>query len=154
MPELSWSQLCWSNLAKFSQNTALVDGVSGRSYSLGEAREAAGRLGSGLLRTGVRQGEVVAALLPNIPEYPILFMGAAEAGLVFTTLNPLYTAGEIRGQLINSEAKVLVTIPQLAEKVKEATAGTDIKVIVIGDSGDSASSFSHLMTDKGDLLSG
>ena len=154
IPGLSWSDLCWSNLSKFSRHTALVDGVTGRSFSLGEARELSRRVGSGLLRSGAKQGEVVAALLPNMPEYPILFMGASEAGLVLTTLNPLYTAGEIRGQLVNSETKIIVTIPQLVEKVAAATAGTDIKIILIGDSGDSAVSFRQLMTDEGDLVSG
>ena len=80
---------------------------------------------------------MVAALLPNMPEYPILFMAAAEAGLVLTTLNPVYTTGEIRGQLGNSEAKLIVTSEELAGKVKEATAGTDIKIITIKNSRDS-----------------
>ena len=40
------------------------------------------------------------------------------------------------------------------EKVAAATAGTDIKIILIGDSGDSAVSFRQLMTDEGDLVSG
>ena len=44
IPALSWSQLCWSNLAQFSQAPALVDGVSGRTYSLAEARELSGRV--------------------------------------------------------------------------------------------------------------
>ena len=96
----------------------------------------------------------MATLLPNMPEYPILYMAAAEAGLVVTPLNPLYTPGEIRGQLVNSEAKMIVTIPPLMEKVKEATAGTEIKIIVIGDTGDSQLSFRQLVTDPGDLVSG
>ena len=154
IPSLSWSELCWSQLGQFSHNPALVDGVSGRTYSLAEAREMSGRAGSGLLRAGAEPGQVVAALLPNIPEYPILFMAASEAGLVLTTLNPLYTPGEIRGQLVNSEAKMIVTIPPLLEKVKEATAGTEIKIVVIGDSGDSEMSFRQLVTDPGDLVSG
>ena len=54
LPPLTWAGLCWSNLAQFSRNTALVDGLSGRSYSLGEARELAGRVGSGLLRYYVK----------------------------------------------------------------------------------------------------
>ena len=80
---------------------------------------------------------MVAALLPNMPEYPILFMAAAEAGLVLTTLNPVYTTGEIRGQLANSEAKMIVTSEELVGKVKEATAGIDIKIITIKNSRDS-----------------
>ena len=153
IPSLSWSELCWSQLAQFSHNPALVDGVSGRTYSLAEAREMSGRAGSGLLRAGAEPGQVVAALLPNIPEYPILFMAASEAGLVLTTLNPLYTPGEIRGQLVNSEAKLILTVPDLLEKTREATAGTEIKIIVIGDSPDW---LQQVVGDGGggDLLSG
>ena len=95
---------------------------------------------------------MVAALLPNMPEYPILFMAAAEAGLVLTPLNPVYTPREIRGQLANSEAKLILTVPDLVEKTREATSGTEIKIIVIGDSPDS---LQRLVGDGGgDLLSG
>ena len=64
---------------------------------------------------------MVAIVLPNLPEYPVIFMGASEAGFVVTTLNPIYTAGEIRGQLFNSEAKFVITIPQMVEKVRQKT---------------------------------
>ena len=91
--------------------------MSGRSYTFSEARSLARSFGSGLLRLGGQAGDVVAIVLPNLPEYPIIFMGASEAGFVITTLNPTYTAGEIRGQLVNSEARFVITIPQLVEKV-------------------------------------
>ena len=39
IPAQSWSSLCWSKLAQFSRQTALVDGLTGRSYSMAEARE-------------------------------------------------------------------------------------------------------------------
>ena len=50
IPAHSWSSLCWSKLAQFSRQTALVDGITGRSYSLAEARELASQTGNGLLR--------------------------------------------------------------------------------------------------------
>ena len=50
IPAQSWSSLCWSQLAQFSRQTVLVDGLSGRSYSLAEARELASQTGNGLLR--------------------------------------------------------------------------------------------------------
>ena len=50
MTAQSWSSLCWSKLAQFSRQTALVDGLTGRSYSLAEARELASQTGNGLLR--------------------------------------------------------------------------------------------------------
>ena len=142
-------------IISLSANTALVDGVSGKSYSLGEVRDLSRRLASGLLRLGCEPGQVVAAVLPNVPEYPLLFMAASEAGLVLTTLNPVYTAGEIRGQLVNSETRVVVTNTAFIDKVTEAIAGTDIKTVVMGDTfgviGDVA--LHTLLADKGDLLS-
>ena len=51
VPAQSWSSLCWSRLAEFSRQSALQDGLTGRSYSLAEARELAARAGSGLLRS-------------------------------------------------------------------------------------------------------
>ena len=64
------------------------------------------------------------------------------------------TSGEIRGQLTNSETRVVVTSAQLIDKVQEAIAGTDIKIVVMGDTfgviGDTA--FHTLLADKGDLL--
>lgn len=41
----------------------------------------------------LQAGDVIAAVLPNLPEYAILILGAAEAGLQLTTVNPTYTAG-------------------------------------------------------------
>ena len=94
----------------------------------------------------------MATLLPNMPEYPILYMAAAEAGLVVTPLNPLYTPGEIRSQLVDSEAKLVLTLPHLVEKVREATVGIDMKIVVIGES---RGSLQQLVGyGGGDLLSG
>lgn len=43
---------------------------------------------------GLKPGEVIGVLLPNIPEYIIVAHGAFEAGLVVTFVNPLYTPGK------------------------------------------------------------
>lgn len=43
---------------------------------------------------GLKNGDVVALILPNLPESPISFLGILEAGLVCTTVNPLYTVGK------------------------------------------------------------
>lgn len=38
-------------------------------------------------------GDVIAICLSNIPEFPIATLGAIEAGLIVTTMNPIYTVG-------------------------------------------------------------
>ena len=60
-----------------------------------------------------------------------MFHGAASAGGAVTTLNPLYTTGEIACQLRSSGARWLVTVPALLDKAK--AAGDGLEIIVVGD---------------------
>lgn len=41
---------------------------------------------------GFKKGDVIAIVLANVPEYAIALLGSMEAGLVVTTVNPIYTA--------------------------------------------------------------
>ena len=109
--------MCWSREAEFGSKTALIDGATGSQLTFTEARTLARAFGSGLLRLGANKGDVMAIVMPNSPDYVVTFLGASEAGLVVTTLNPVYTSHEIRGQLTNSEAKYVVTTPLLLPKV-------------------------------------
>jgi acyl-CoA synthetase (AMP-forming)/AMP-acid ligase II len=42
---------------------------------------------------GARKGDVMSMILPNIPEFPIAFLGACGVGVVLSPMNPLYTPG-------------------------------------------------------------
>ena len=153
LPDLSFSQMCWSRLDEFSEQIAIHDFSSGHQLTYSEARAAARAVGSGLLRLGAVQGDVVAIVMPNSWEHILAFLGASEAGLVLTSLNPAYTAGEIRGQLVNSESRYVITLPSLLGKVQEAIAGTEIKVILGGEGEDSTCiALSSLLHDSGELL--
>ena len=67
----------------------------------------------------IEKGDVLAIYCPNIPEYAIAFHGAASAGGINTTINPLYTADELAFQLNDAQAKYLLTIPQFLEKAHD-----------------------------------
>ena len=49
--------------------------------------------------------------MPNLPEYALVFHGVCSAGAVNTTVNPLYTEGELAFQLRDSGARMLITVP-------------------------------------------
>jgi acyl-CoA synthetase (AMP-forming)/AMP-acid ligase II len=63
---------------------------------------------------------VVAIYMPNLPEYALVFHGVCSAGAVNTTVNPLYTAGELAFQLRDSGARMLVTVPPFLDAAREA----------------------------------
>lgn len=41
-------------------------------------------------KLGVKENDVVAALLPNSPEFPVVALGTIQAGCIFSPINPIY----------------------------------------------------------------
>ncbi|MEM1250708.1 MAG: AMP-binding protein, partial [Acidobacteriota bacterium] len=123
---------------------ALVDGPSGRTITYGEFAGAVKALAGGLQARGFGKGDVLAIMAPNVPEYAVVFHGVAYAGGVVTTVNPTYTAGEVKHQLNDSKAKILVTVSLFADVAKEAAEGTGVEEVFTLDPSD-LSSFSDLL---------
>ena len=71
-----------------------VCGLTGRQYTYEMAHSMAKKFGSALLRMGAKKGDVLGMVVPNIPEFPIAFLGAAGVGITITTMNPTYRPGE------------------------------------------------------------
>nr|CAD7568813.1 unnamed protein product [Timema californicum] len=89
---------------------ALVCGVTGREYTFAEIRLLSKRFASALLKSGYGRGDKLAIILPNTPEYPIIFLGAIEAGLIVCPINPIYSKDEMHKLLKLSGAKCIITV--------------------------------------------
>lgn len=92
-----------------ARKTALVDTSCGRRMTYAEYGETVERLARGLLNAGVEPGEVVAIFLANSWEFCVAFHAAQLAGAIPTLLNPTFREREVRFQLENSGAVVLIT---------------------------------------------
>ncbi len=96
---------------------------------------------------GIRKGDVVSVLLPNMPEYVYLYLGIPKLGAIVGPVNALFKAREIQFVVGHSEAKVLVTIPRFMDIV--STIQKDLPclehVIVIDESSQEALSYHDLM---------
>ncbi len=85
---------------------------------------------------GLVRGERVAIMLPNTLQYPIAMCGAFRAGLVVVNVNPLYTARELKHQLVDSGAKCIVILENFAHILEEVIADTEVKQVVVTGVGD------------------
>jgi acyl-CoA synthetase (AMP-forming)/AMP-acid ligase II len=65
----------------------VIDAATGDTLSYAGLAAAAESFGAGLAERGFGRGSGLAILAPNIPEYPVVFHGAALAGGAVTTLN-------------------------------------------------------------------
>ena len=121
--------------SELGEKPAIICSSTGRSYSYRALSEAVPRCAAGLYAMGIRKGQVVGIVSPNIPEYAIVFLAVSTLGAVCSTVNPIATAEEIGLQFEDSEARLIVTVPQLLEKCQAATrVATNVReIIVIGD---------------------
>src|SRR5207249_6403131 len=99
---------------RFPEKTVIFDTSCNRRLSYGEYGEMVEKLARGFVAAGLKLGEVVAIFLPNSWEFCAAYHAATLAGAVPTLLNPAYREREVRYQLENSEAVLLLSDgPQL-----------------------------------------
>ncbi len=84
----------------------------------------------------LKKGDRVALMMPNCLQYPIATFGVLRAGLTVVNVNPLYTARELKHQLVDSGAAVLVVVDNFCDTVQQVIADTPIKQVVTTGLGD------------------
>ncbi|OWR42277.1 AMP dependent coa ligase [Danaus plexippus plexippus] len=139
MPNSTLYDYVWMNLDKWPERTLSVCAVSGRGYTYEQAFILSNNFAANLRKKiKLRDGDAVIIMLPNIPDFPLVALGILEAGGVISTVNPLYTAHEVHRQILMSDAKVIVTLAETVDVVRNALrlAKMDIPIIVVKNNGD------------------
>ena len=115
--------------AVYPDRVAIVHGAVRRTWAETYAR--CRRLASALERRGVRRGETVAVLLPNVPAMVELHFAPAMFGAVLNTLNTRLDAEAIAFMIDHGEAKMLFVDPEFSAVVRKALALAKAKPLVV-----------------------
>ncbi|MDX5379194.1 MAG: acyl-CoA synthetase [Halomonas sp.] len=108
---------------------AVVHGDIRRSWS--ETWTRCRRLASALEKRGIKHGETVAAMLPNVPAMFEAHFGVPLAGCVLNTLNIRLDAEAIAYMLEHGEAQAVLVDPEFAGVIEDAVSRLAIKPLVI-----------------------
>ena len=136
IPDVTITEHVLRKVAELPDRPALVDGPSGRTYTFSQLSDLIHRFAGGLRARGFQPGDVLALMAPNLPEYAIVFHGVAVAGGTVTTVNPTYGPEEVRFQLQDAGASLLVTIGMFAATAAEAIEGTNVTEVLTLDGAD------------------
>ncbi|KAE9412617.1 hypothetical protein Angca_005456, partial [Angiostrongylus cantonensis] len=82
----------------------------GRRISYAELDATANKFANALASRGIAKGDVVALHLPNTPQFVVALVAASKLGAVASGVSTLLTPREIKSQLVDSRAKVLLTL--------------------------------------------
>ncbi|WP_243359582.1 long-chain-fatty-acid--CoA ligase [Fundidesulfovibrio terrae] len=94
-------------------------------------RRRAGRFAEGLRRMGVKRGDRVAIMLPNLPQTVVSYWGTLYAGATVVFVNPLYMETELKHILEDSGAKVLVVLDLLWARHRELLTRMPLERIIV-----------------------
>src|SRR5262249_27180846 len=103
---------------------------------------------AGLLAArGIRPGDRVAIMLPNVPEFAALYFGVLRAGGVVVPMNPLLKAREVSYYLGDSGARLIFAWHGYADEARTGarTTVTGVECLVV-DSMFEESTFKELLT--------
>ena len=127
------------------EKTALVDTSCGRRLTYAEYGDTVEALARGMIAAGLKPGEVVAIFLANSWEFCAAFHATTLAGGIPTLLNPTYRDREVRHQLGNSGAALLITDGANIDGIDLASLPNLRRVFYTREQGSGSEPFSNLL---------
>jgi long-chain acyl-CoA synthetase len=110
----------------------------GTTLTYGELDRLSRDFANYLRSLGLNRGDRVALMMPNLLQYPVALFGTLRAGLVVVNTNPLYTARELRHQLVDSGARCIVVLENFAQVVAKVRDETKLEHVITTAVGDMA----------------
>jgi len=117
----------------YAENVAITFGDHKITYKA--MKEACDRLAMGFKSMGLKRGDRIALMLPNVPHFAMSYFALLKTGIAIVPISILYKAEEIHHQLEDSEVKGIIYWQGVREQVMEAVQGLGRcdKMMVLGE---------------------
>jgi long-chain acyl-CoA synthetase len=102
-----------------------------QTLSYGDLDDRSARLATLLRERGLEPGDRIGVMLPNVPEFPILYYGVLRAGGIAVPMNVLLKRREIEFYLDDSGAKLLLAWHGFAEEARAGAAAAGAELIEV-----------------------
>lgn len=122
------------NFARYGNKKAFT--CMGVSITFRELDLYSRQIAAYLQSLGLKKGDKVAAMMPNVLQYPVVALGVIRAGMTLVNVNPLYTSRELSHQLEDSGAKAIFIIENFAKTFENAEHKDSIEHVVVCTMGD------------------
>jgi long-chain acyl-CoA synthetase len=125
----SLKHMAEQSFRQFADRVAYIQ--MGQSLTYGELERQSRDFAAWLQNVaGLRRGDRIAIMLPNVLQYPIAMFAALRAGLAVVNTNPLYTAPELEHQLKDAGCLAIVVLENFAHVLEAVLPRTSIRHII------------------------
>ncbi|MGF9565504.1 long-chain-fatty-acid--CoA ligase [Neorhizobium sp. JUb45] len=139
----SLGELFEESCQRFAGRTAFSSMGKGLTY---EAMERESRKIAAFLQAqGLKKGDRVAVMMPNILQNPVTVYGILRAGMIVVNVNPLYTPRELEHQIKDSGATAIFVLENFANTVQQVLGKTPLRHVVVTTMGDMLGLKGHIV---------
>jgi len=117
----------------------------GKSLTYAQLDQASLEFAGFLQFLGIKKGDRVAIMMPNVMQYPIAFAGILRCGAIVVNVNPLYTPRELEYQLKDSGTKAIIVLENFAHVLEQVIDRVAVEHVVV-------TSLGALLGVKGKLI--
>ena len=122
------------SFAKYRDRKAFI--CMDKAITYGELDDMSRDFAAYLQHSGLKFGDRVAIMMPNVLQYPVATAGVLRAGMTVVNVNPLYTPRELEHQLNDSGAEAIVILENFATTLEKIVKNTRVKHIILANMGD------------------
>jgi len=133
------------SMARYADQVAYIS--MGAQLSYREVDQLSRQFAAYLQSIGVKKGDRVALMMPNLLQYPVSLFGVLRSGAVVVNTNPLYTAPELLHQLQDSGAETIVIAENFAHTLQAVLPQTQVRHIVVTSIGEMLGGVKGWVTD-------
>ncbi|HJV81931.1 long-chain-fatty-acid--CoA ligase [Noviherbaspirillum sp.] len=119
---------------KYAQRNAYA--CMGKVMTYAEVDRLSRQIGAWLQGKGLKKGDRVALMMPNVLQYPVAIAAVLRAGFTVVNVNPLYTPRELEHQLNDSGAKAIIILENFATTLEQVLAKTRLRHVIVASMGD------------------
>ncbi len=146
--DVSLTDFVLQGAAEYGDKPAMINGATDEVTSFAAFVAAVSNVAANLAERGFSRGDIFAFYAVNSPEYAIAFLAVAKLGGTVTTVNPLYTEGELQHQLEDSGASFLITNPDFFDRAGAAARAAGVTQLYVFGETEGATSFAELMVSE------
>jgi long-chain acyl-CoA synthetase len=133
------------SIEKYAANVSYIN--MGKSITFAELDALSRDFAAYLQNSGLKKGDAVAIMMPNLIQYPVALFGILRAGMTVVNVNPLYTPRELQHQLTDSNAKAIVIVENFACTLCEVIKNTALETVLLTSLGDMLSPLKKVFTN-------
>ena len=122
------------SFSKYAGDNAYI--LMDKALTYGELDRASLAMAAYLQGLGLKQGDRVAIMMPNVLQYPVALAAIVRAGMIAVNVNPLYTPRELEHQLNDSGSRAIIILENFAATLQDVTGNTPIEHTIVASVGD------------------